>query len=62
LLQHVRTSDVFTEKHSQFGTKYVVSDKIRAPTGAEVNVTTIWIVDSTDGRPRLVTAYPGDKP
>lgn len=61
LLKQVQTSDDYIEKSSPFGTKYVVSGKISAPNGEEASVTTVWIIDSTDERPRLVTAFPGDK-
>jgi uncharacterized protein DUF6883 len=62
LLKQVRTSDDYTEKGSPFGTKFVVSGIIAAPNGDRANVTTVWIVEPSDNRPRLVTAYPGDKP
>ena len=60
LLKLVRDSEDFTEKQSTFGTKYVVSGKITAPSGDVVNVTTVWIVEPGEMRLRLVTAYPGD--
>jgi hypothetical protein len=62
LLALVRTTDDYAEKDSPFGTKYVVSGTITTPTGKEVNLTTVWIIDSGNDRPRLVTAYPGEKP
>jgi hypothetical protein len=61
LLSLVRTSSDYSEKTSPFGTKYVVNGKITAPNGNEVNVTTVWIVESGSNVPRLVTAYPGEK-
>jgi len=61
LLTQVRQSENFIEKSSPFGTKYVVSGKITSPEGIEANVVTVWIVELSDNRPRLVTAYPGDK-
>jgi hypothetical protein len=61
LLKLVRASEEFAEKKSSFGTKYVVSGKIAAPNGSEVNLKTVWIVESPDIRPRLVTAFPGEK-
>src|SRR5262245_57837140 len=62
LLELVHTSEEYTESSSPFGTKYVVSGKITAPNGSEANLTTVWIVEPSDPSPRLVTAYPGDKP
>lgn len=61
LLNLVRTSDDFVEKKSSFGTKYVVRGKITSPDGAVANVETVWIVEPSDPRPRLVTAIPGAK-
>jgi hypothetical protein len=61
LLKQVQSSDNFTEKSSAHGTKYVVSGKISIPGGGEANITTVWIVEPCDPRPRLVTAFPGDK-
>lgn len=62
LLELVQTRDEYTESNSPFGTKYVVSGKITGPNGNEMNVTTVWIIEPSDTRPRLVTAYPGEKP
>jgi hypothetical protein len=62
LLALARTSDDYSKKESPFGTKYVVNGLLATPDGREVNLTTVWIVEAGDDRPRLVTAYPGDKP
>jgi hypothetical protein len=62
LLNLVRTSQDYSEQASPFGTKYVVIGTITAPNGNEANLTTVWIIESGDDRPRLVTAYPGEKP
>lgn len=62
LLDVARTCEHYAESTQRFGTKYVASAKITAPSAAEVNVTTVWIVEPPDTRPRLVTAYPGEKP
>jgi hypothetical protein len=62
LVELVRTSDDYFEKDSPFGTKYIVSGSITAPAGKDVNLTTVWIIESNTDRPRLVTAYPGEKP
>jgi hypothetical protein len=61
LLTLVQNSTDFTEKSTGYGTKYVVSGKIATPSGDEANVTTVWIIEPSDSRPRLVTAFPGDK-
>lgn len=61
LLAQVQASENYSEKTTAFGTKYVVSGRISTPNGVDANVTTVWIVEASDNRPRLVTAYPGAK-
>ena len=58
----VNDSDDITRKDSPFGVKYVVSGLVTTPNGQTVNVTTVWIVEPSETNPRLVTAYPGEKP
>ena len=41
------------------GTKYIVDGSITTPSGDQVELRTIWIVDSGHTHPRFVTAYPG---
>jgi hypothetical protein len=59
LLSVVHASDDSVTQQSRFGTKYVVVGRINAPDGQQVDVTTVWIVEPPDDRPRFVTAYPG---
>ena len=47
-----------SERPSPFGTKYVVAGDLPTPRGTVVQVETVWIVETGDDRPRLVTAYP----
>lgn len=58
----VNDSDDIIRKDSPFGVKYVVSGLVTTPNGQTVNVTTVWIVEPSETNPRLVTAYPGEKP
>jgi hypothetical protein len=62
LLQLVHTSEDFSLKDSPFGKKYIVSGTITTPNGKKANLTTVWIIEANDSRPRLVTAIPGEKP
>lgn len=41
------------------GAKYVVDGRLASPSGKRSVVRTIWIIDSGEETPRLVTAYPG---
>ena len=43
---------------SPHGSKYIVDGKIDTPSGRQVTVRTVWIVDHDHQIPRLVTAYP----
>ena len=62
LLKLVQTSEQHTATTSRFGTKYIVTGSVSMPSGRQVNLTTVWIVEPSDQRPRLVTAYPGETP
>ena len=43
---------------SPHGVKYVADGDLPTPSGRSVRVRTVWIVEPTDPRPRLITAYP----
>ncbi|MEM1041982.1 MAG: DUF6883 domain-containing protein [Bacteroidota bacterium] len=53
LLKGVSAKDT----ESPHGMKYVVDGDLPTPSGHSVRVRTVWIVDPTDPRPRLITAY-----
>ena len=59
LLTVVHSGTTFTTIESPFGVKYTVPGRILTPSGMSVAVVTVWIAESIDPRPRLVTAYPG---
>ncbi len=44
--------------HSPFGTKYIVDGRIRAPSGKEAFIRTVWIIEHGSNTLRFVTAYP----
>jgi len=52
------SSPVTRSMESQHGTKYVVDGKIETPVGKTPMVRTVWIIDTGETVPRLVTAYP----
>jgi hypothetical protein len=43
---------------TDYGMRYSVDGTIETPDGRSPGVRTVWQVDTGDGRPRLVTAYP----
>jgi hypothetical protein len=51
-------SAVTQSLESMHGKKYIVDGLIETPIGKTPMVRTIWIVDSGQNAPRLVTAYP----
>jgi hypothetical protein len=54
-------ADVSNVQASPHGTKYVVEGQIQAPDGSAPVIKTIWIIESGETRPRLVTAFPGKR-
>jgi len=52
------SEDVKEAIQSPHGAKYVLDGPLRTPTGSTVQIRTVWIIDTHEDRPRLVTAYP----
>ena len=57
-LQAIVLSSAAVESASPFGTKYVVAGDLPTPRGTVVRMETVWIIETSEARPRLVTAYP----
>lgn len=58
LLDVARSAEIRELVTSPFGTKYVVEAAISTPVGTRVQVRTVWIIETSQQNPRLVTAYP----
>ena len=58
LLALARDEDVIEVTSSPHGVKYVIDGQIEAPRGGMIVVRTVWIIESDQGPPRFVTAYP----
>jgi hypothetical protein len=58
LADHPQRNPLAQEQTNLHGRKFVVHCTIASPDGRNPCITSIWIVDSGDDRPRLVTAYP----
>ncbi len=58
LVRIAQEEEVFEIKDSPHGTKYVIDGAISTPTGRQVHIRTIWIIDSGYEIPRFVTAHP----
>ncbi len=53
--------EVYKTVASVHGQKYIVDGPVEAPGGKTPKLRTVWIVDSGQTIPRLVTAYPQDE-
>jgi len=58
LMAIAHTEEVREVLPSPHGIKYVIDGMLRTPSGMPVAVRTVWIVDTSQDRPRFVTAYP----
>jgi hypothetical protein len=52
------TGEARRDAEDEFGRKYLVTGPLRGPTGAVLEVTSVWIVPTQGDTPRLVTVYP----
>ncbi len=60
LLMIAHTCDVKAAIQSEHGTKYVIEGILQSPTGLQRLMTTVWIIELQESKPRFVTAYPSD--
>ncbi len=58
LRDHGRTGEVTEVARSDYGTRYSVDGAIKTPDGRNPRIRTVWITDSEDAAPRLITAHP----
>ena len=58
LLQLITNHPVTQQRHTIYGTKYVVDGLLISPQGKEVSVRTVWIVLQELSICTFVTAYP----
>jgi len=59
LRAHLLEHDYEQRMASRYGLKYTVRGGLRTPKGRSVEVVTVWIIETSEKRPRFVTAYPG---
>ena len=58
ILMIVKSESVIQQMTTPYGTKYIVEGNFNTPIGITVRISTVWVVESHDDRPRFVTAYP----
>jgi hypothetical protein len=61
LLTIGRSGKLLAAIDTRFGSKYVVDGYMTGPAQRSAGVRTVWIMESGEDRPRLVTAYPAPR-
>ncbi len=61
LLSTARHGEVTRQVTTEYGTKYVVDGWLHTPSGRQVAVRTVWMMERGHSAPRLVTAYPQEE-
>ncbi len=56
-----REGEVVQTIPGEYGSKYIVEGKIGTPSGVQASLRTVWLIETGEARPRLVTAYPQDE-
>ena len=62
LLTLAQTIDVSPIATDEFGRRFVGTGALTAPNGRPLPVTTVWLITSEAGSPRLITTYPAEQP
>jgi hypothetical protein len=58
MIEHARANDVAAHRHTTFGMRYIVEGPLRGPDGRLPLVRAVWVIESEEQVPRLITAYP----
>lgn len=58
LLAIAQSEEVRNVIESAHGVKYIIEGRVQTPSGGDIGVRTVWIIDKGHERPRFVTAYP----
>ena len=58
LISIAQTGQVEEVTASVYGRKYVIDGALTSPNGDLIQLRTVWIIDTGQTAPRLVTAYP----
>lgn len=54
----VDSEDIKETIPSVYGTKYILDGKVNTPSGKNITLRTIWIIEKGQSRPRFITVYP----
>ena len=55
---HAEQQEVVRVEDTEFGSRYTVEGRLRAPYGRAPTVRVVWFIEKGDDCPRLVTVYP----
>jgi hypothetical protein len=58
LIQHATAHEIKHSSETRHGVKYIIEGDMQTPDGRSPQVRSVWIVDTGNDAPRLVTAYP----
>ena len=58
LRTHGAANEVSAIEESNYGTRYMVDGIIETPDRLNPRIRTVWIIDSVNDEPRLITAHP----
>ena len=60
-LIHIAQTELVAEvAETIYGEKYVIDGELETPSGDMIHLRTVWIIETGDDIPRLITAYPLD--
>jgi hypothetical protein len=60
-LIHIAQTELVSEiTETIYGKKYVIDGELETPKGNMIHLRTVWIIETGDDIPKLVTAYPLD--
>jgi hypothetical protein len=60
LVDIAQTDTVVETTETVYGNKYVIDGQLKTPSGDMIRLRTVWIIETGDDVPRLVTAHPLD--
>jgi len=58
LSQHAADHAITAVQQSQFGSRYVIEGQLATPDHRNPHIRSVWFIDTGEGIPRFVTAYP----
>jgi hypothetical protein len=60
LIRIAQTESIAETTETIYGKKYVIDGELETPSGDIIHLRTVWIIETGDDIPRLITAHPLD--